>query len=77
MFDALLGIKVDVKHFGNTITVTVPPLTQQDDVIRVKGKGMVLNNGSQGNLYIKLNHKMPTKLTEEQKELIKQIKDKN
>lgn len=77
VFDALLGIKVDVKHFGNTITGTVPPLTQQDDVIRVKGKGMVLNNGSQGNLYIKLNYKMPTKLTEEQKELIKQIKDKN
>jgi curved DNA-binding protein len=77
VFDALLGTKVDVKHFENTITVTVPPLTQQDDVIRVKGKGMVLNKGSQGNLYIKLNYKMPTKLTDEQKELIKQIKDKN
>ena len=38
---------------------------------------MVLNNGTQGNLYIKLNYKMPTRLTEEQKELIKQIKDKN
>ena len=77
VFDALLGTKIDVKHFENTITVTVPPLTQQDDVIRVKGKGMVLNNGTQGNLYIKLNYKMPTKLTDEQKELIKQIKDKN
>ncbi len=77
VFDALLGTKIDVKHFENTITVTVPPLTQQDDVIRVKGKGMVLNNGTQGNLYIKLNYKMPTRLTEEQKELIKQIKDKN
>ena len=76
VFDALLGTKIDVKHFENTITVTVPPLTQQDDVIRVKGKGMVLNNGTQGNLYIKLNYKMPTELTEEQKELIKQIKDK-
>ena len=77
VFDALLGTKIDVKHFENTITVTVPPLTQQDDVITVKGKGMVLNNGTQGNLYIKLNYKMPTRLTEEQKELIKQIKDKN
>ena len=77
VFDALLGTKIDVKHFENAITVTVPPLTQQDDVIRVKGKGMILNNGSHGNLYIKLNYKMPTKLTDEQKELIKQIKDKN
>ena len=37
---------------------------------------MVLNNGTHGNLYIKLNYKMPKELTDEQKELIKQIKDK-
>mgnify|MGYP006234164183 CR=1 FL=1 len=43
IFDALLGTKVDVKHFDTVITVTVPPLTQSEDVIRVKGKGMVLN----------------------------------
>ena len=75
VFDALLGTKIDVKHFENTITVTVPPLTQQDDVVRVKGKGMVLNNGTHGDLYIKLNYKMPKELTEEQKQLIKQIKE--
>ena len=50
-------------------------MTQSEDVIRVKGKGMVLNNGKQGNLYIKLNYKMPKQLTDEQKELIKKIKD--
>ena len=61
--------------FDTVITVTVPPLTQSEDVIRVKGKGMVLNNGKQGNLYIKLNYKMPKQLTDEQKELIKKIKD--
>lgn len=75
VFDALLGTKIDVKHFENTITVTVPPLTQQDDVVRVKGKGMALNNGTHGDLYIKLNYKMPKELTEEQKQLIKQIKE--
>ena len=77
IFDALLGAKVEVKHFDNKITITVPPLTQSEDVIRIKGKGMQLNNGTQGNLYIKLNYKMPKQLTEEQKELIKQIKDKS
>ena len=75
VFDALLGTKIDVKHFENTITVTVPSLTQQDDVVRVKGKGMALNNGTHGDLYIKLNYKMPKELTEEQKQLIKQIKE--
>lgn len=76
VFDALLGTKIEVDHFDNLISVTVPPLTQPDDVVRVKGKGMVLNNGTRGNLYIKLSYKMPKQLTDEQKELIKQIKDK-
>ena len=74
IFDALLGTKIEVKHFNNTLTVTIPPLTQPDDVIRIKGKGMVLNNGTHGDLYIKLNYKMPKELTEEQRELIKKIK---
>ena len=76
VFDALLGTKIEVDHFDNPISITVPPLTQPDDVVRVKGKGMVLNNGTRGNLYIKLSYKMPKQLTDEQKELIKQIKDK-
>ena len=76
VFDALLGTKIEVDHFDNPISVTVPPLTQPDDVVRVKGKGMILNNGTHGDLYIKLSYKMPKQLTDEQKELIKQIKDK-
>tara|TARA_B100001094_G_scaffold48145_1_gene43490 strand:- start:6423 stop:7292 length:870 start_codon:yes stop_codon:yes gene_type:complete len=76
IFDALLGTKVDLQHFDNIIAVTIPPLTQPDDIVRVKGKGMALNNGTHGNLYIKLNYKMPKNLTDEQKDLIKQIKDK-
>tara|TARA_B100001248_G_scaffold81197_1_gene58990 strand:- start:18984 stop:19856 length:873 start_codon:yes stop_codon:yes gene_type:complete len=75
IFDALLGTKVDVQHFNTVIAVTVPPLTQPEDVIRIKGKGMQLNN-TKGNLYIKLNYRIPKELTKEQKELIKQIKDK-
>lgn len=77
IFDALLGTKVEVQHFNTAITVTVPPLTQPEDVIRVKGKGMQLNNNINGNLYIKLNYRIPKELTDQQKELIKQIKDKN
>ena len=75
VFDALLGTKVDVQHFNTVIAVMVPPLTQPEDVIRVKGKGMQLNNGTHGNLYIKLNYRIPKDLTDEQKELIKKIKD--
>jgi len=77
VFDALLGAKIEVKHFGNNITVTIPALTQPDDVIRIKGKGMMLNNGTTGDLFIKLNYKMPKQLTNEQRELIKQAKGDN
>ena len=74
IFDALLGTKVDIEHFDNNITITVPPLTQPEDVIRVKGKGMQLNNGTSGNLYIKLNYQIPKKLTDEQKQLLEKIR---
>ena len=37
---------------------------------------MGLINPTKGNLYIKLNYRIPKELTKEQKELIKQIKDK-
>ena len=46
------------------------PLTQQEDVIRVKAKGMQLNNGTHGNLYIKLNYRIPKQLTDEQKNFL-------
>ena len=75
VFDALLGTKVDVQHYNTVIAVMVPALTQPEDVIRVKGKGMQLNNGTHGKLYIKLNYRIPKDLTDEQKELIKKIKD--
>ena len=76
IFDALLGTKIEVEHFENAITVKVPPLTQQDDVIRVKGKGMQLNDGTTGNLYIKLNYQIPKQLTDEQKELLEKVRSK-
>ena len=76
VFDALLGTKVDVQHFNTVIAVMVPFNTYNpEDVIRVKGKGMQLNNGTHGNLYIKLNYRIIKDLTDEQKELIQKIKD--
>ena len=36
---------------------------------------MQLNNGTSGNLYIKLNYQMPKKLTDEQKQLLEKIRN--
>ena len=77
VFSALLGTEIVINHFGGKVKLKVPPLTEPDSIIRLKGKGMPTASGSFGNLYIKLNYVIPTTLTEEQKTLLNQLKGKH
>ena len=74
IFDALSGSEVIVNHFAGKVKLKIPPLTEPDSVIRLKGKGMPASAGSFGNLYIKINYKLPSTLTDEQKELLNKLK---
>lgn len=75
-FDLLLGIKVDVYTVWGDVEVAIPPLTNPEGKLRLKGYGMPkLNNPNQkGDQFIKIRVKMPTKLTSQQKEAIENIK---
>jgi DnaJ-class molecular chaperone len=74
VFDALAGTEIIINHFAGKVKVMVPPLTEPDSIVRLKGKGMQTTAGSFGNLYIKLNYSIPKILTDEQKELISKLK---
>lgn len=78
MFDALLGAKDTVTIFDKTITYTIPKLTQNGTMLRVKGKGFPhYNNADQcGDLYINIAIEMPKDLTEEETQLAEQLKQK-
>lgn len=75
MSTAILGGSIEVPCIDNTIVkFTIPEGTQHDAKFRIKGKGMIrMNSKTQGDLYIHIAIETPVKLTDRQKELIKEF----
>jgi curved DNA-binding protein len=78
VFKAMLGGKQELNTISGKISITLKEGTQNGKVVRLKGKGMPVYSKTEefGDLYIKLNVKMPTQLTDEQKRLLKMVQDK-
>ncbi len=76
LFKALLGGKVKLNTFNGSVQLKIPPGTQPGKTLKLSGQGMPnYNNPSQkGDLYIKINVKIPTDLSEKEKELVKELK---
>lgn len=77
MFTALLGGKLEIISLSGRLHVNIPAGTQNGKQLRLKGKGMPVYGkpGHFGDLYIKLNVRLPDHLSEKQKELLKQVRD--
>ncbi len=71
--DALLGVKYPIKTLDGEIEVSIPEGVTINEILRVKGKG-VPTKTKRGDLLIKLNIKMPNKLSRKSKELIEELK---
>jgi len=75
---AMLGGKIEVPGIEKSISVTVPPLTKDNTILRLKNKGLYkINSEERGNQLVKINIKIPRKLTKKQKELLEQLKEAN
>lgn len=71
MVDAALGVTLTLPTVYGNIDVKVPEGTQPGAILKVRGKGVKdLRTGIQGDQYIHLDVKTPTKLSKEQKELL-------
>jgi curved DNA-binding protein len=76
VFTLMTGGKVPVTTLSGEVTITVPEGSQNGKKFRLKGKGMpVYNEQGVGDLYIKVEAKLPESFTAEQKELIKKLQD--
>ena len=75
MGKAALGTEIKVPTIDGDVKFNIKPGTQTGTRIRLKGKGVchVRNNSMRGDQYSTLVVKVPTKLTSEQKELIKKL----
>eukprot|EP00672_Neobodo_designis_P028046 CAMPEP_0174835730 /NCGR_PEP_ID=MMETSP1114-20130205/5563_1 /TAXON_ID=312471 /ORGANISM="Neobodo designis, Strain CCAP 1951/1" /LENGTH=358 /DNA_ID=CAMNT_0016069683 /DNA_START=103 /DNA_END=1179 /DNA_ORIENTATION=- len=72
--DALLGTSIKVpKLGGGTVDISLPGVTTSGRKLRVSGEGLPdrKKNGQRGDLYVEVKVAMPSKLTDEQKELVK------
>lgn len=69
---AALGSKVKVPGFHETYSYTLAPGTQTGSNFRLKGKGVKNpRTGRFGDLYVKVNVEIPTKLSSKEKKAIK------
>lgn len=73
---AALGGEVSVATLGGSVSMKIPAGTQSGKVFRLKGKGLPhLRGGATGDEYVQVMVEVPTKLSAEEKDLLKQIAD--
>ncbi len=79
LYTALLGGDVTVKTFDGKVKLKVKPETQNGTKIKLKGKGFPIYKkaGQFGDLYITYDIKMPTNLSDKEKELFNELKNLN
>ena len=70
MTDAALGTTARVAAPGGDLDVEVKPGTQPGEVRIVKAQGMPSLHGNRGDLYVRLDVAVPTKMTDEQRRLL-------
>jgi curved DNA-binding protein len=77
LYTAVLGGAITPDTLDGKVKLTVKPETQNGTKVRLKGKGFPIykKEGSFGDLYITYNVKIPTGLTDKQKELFKEISE--
>ncbi|HLP51688.1 MAG TPA: J domain-containing protein [Chitinophagales bacterium] len=76
LYAAVLGGETIVPTLTGKIKVKIEAGTQNNKIVRIKGKGMPMTDkaGAFGDLYVQLNVLIPDKLTVKQKELFEQLK---
>ncbi|MFG1519849.1 MAG: molecular chaperone DnaJ [Thermoplasmataceae archaeon] len=74
--EASLGTEVDVTIFRDTFKMKVPPGTQPEEVIKIKGAGFYrMNTSSRGDAHVTVQVTVPKKLTSRQRELLEEFMD--
>ena len=73
IWDTIVGGETELNDIlGNTISLTIPPLTQPGSLLRLKGRGLPARNGSTGDLFVRIQARMPAKVDQDLIDLIQQ-----
>ena len=77
LYEAMIGGEITIDTFDGKVKLKIKPETQNGTKVKLKGKGFPVykKEGQFGNLYITYNVTLPTKLTDKEKELFKQLSE--
>ena len=75
LYKAVLGGDITVDTFDGKVKLKIKPETQNGTKVKLKGKGFPIykNEGQYGDLFITFQIKIPTNLTEKEKELFREL----
>jgi len=75
LLTAVLGGHQEIETLNGKVKITISELTQNESKIRLKGKGFPLykQEGKFGDLYIKWQVQLPTKLSDEERSLFQKL----
>jgi molecular chaperone DnaJ len=73
--DALLGAEYAVQTLDGPIKVKIPAGITFGETLRVKGKGVMIDRTRRGDLLIKVNITLPSKLSRQARKLIEDLRN--
>ncbi|HXH19747.1 MAG TPA: DnaJ C-terminal domain-containing protein, partial [Chitinophagales bacterium] len=76
LYTAVLGGKAEVSTFTGKVKISIPPGTQNGKILRLKRKGMPVygQHNEFGDMLVKIQVKIPERLTPEEKELFERLR---
>jgi DnaJ-class molecular chaperone len=76
IYDLVLGGEVRVPTMSGDVTVTIPPGTQNNKLMRLGGKGMPrVKGGGNGDEYVRLIGRLPTHPSDRERALFEELRD--
>ncbi len=73
--DALLGGEYPIETLDGKISVKIPEGVTHGEILRVRGKGVPMDKTHRGDFLIKLNIKLPKKLSRKARKLFEDLKE--
>ena len=73
--DAVLGAKYNLKTLDGDIELKIPEGAEFGQILRIRGKGIPINHDKRGDLLVKLNIKIPSRLSRQAKKDFENLKN--
>jgi len=72
-WEAVLGANISVPTIDGRVNIKIPPSTQNGQKLRVRGRGLPLRTGGNGDLIVVARVEVPTNVTESERKLWEQL----